>query len=466
MEKLAPYRDVKASGTEWLGDVPAHWQVRSLGSLITPRSERGRPDLPLLSVVREKGVVPRSELSREENHNFIPDDLGNYKIVRKGDLVVNKMKAWQGSLGVAPCDGIVSPAYYVFSLNLEDKLFGQRLLRSPAYVAAFARVSDGVRPGQWDLSLDGMKRIPLAVPPQSEQAAIVRLLDHFDAQMARYARTKRALLQLFDEKKQVIAHSAVTRGVQAGVELRPAGVDWLGDIPAHWEVKRLKALLTEVDQRSTTGAETLLSLRMHRGLVPHNDVSEIPITEAALIGYKRCRRGQLVMNRMRAAIGMFAIAPQDGLVSPDYAVFDVSPDVNKDYLLTTLKLPSMGQVFRANSKGLGTGSSGFMRLYTDRLGTIYVPFPPLDEQLVIFEAISDQIFEIDSAIDVTRRELSLLVEYRMRSIHDVVLGRIDTRCAAEALEQAWTARAQEASLVEHDLNVSDEEREEYEEEVA
>lgn len=110
---LKPYPAYKDSGVPWLGEVPEHWKIQSLSSLTTARSQRNRPDLPLLSVVREKGVIPRSSMSDDENHNFIPDDLSNYKVVHEGDLVINKMKAWQGSLGISPQDGIVSPAYYV-----------------------------------------------------------------------------------------------------------------------------------------------------------------------------------------------------------------------------------------------------------------------------------------------------------------------------------------------------------------
>ena len=175
---LIPYPTYKPSGEPWLGDVPEHWTVRSLGSLTRSRSERGRPDLPLLSVLREKGVVLRSSLAEDENRNVVPEDLSNYKLATAGDLVINKMKAWQGSLGIAPVDGIVSPAYYVLHFRIERPSYGEVLLRSRPYVDLFNRVSDGVRPGQWDLSIAGMKRLPVLVPPPDEQELIVRFLAH------------------------------------------------------------------------------------------------------------------------------------------------------------------------------------------------------------------------------------------------------------------------------------------------
>ena len=160
IDGLRPYPEYKESGSKWLGVVPVTWQVRNLRTMIAGRNERNRADLPLLSVAREKGVFVRSLTDLSENHNVIPEDLTNYKVARAGNLVINKMKAWQGSMGIAPCDGIVSPAYYVFDFRIANHTFGQRLLRSKPYVAHFGQASDGVRVGQWDLSVPGMRNIP------------------------------------------------------------------------------------------------------------------------------------------------------------------------------------------------------------------------------------------------------------------------------------------------------------------
>jgi type I restriction enzyme, S subunit len=137
-----PYPKYKESGSPWLGAVPINWEIRNLRTLIRPRNERNRSDLPLLSVAREKGVFVRSLTDADENHNVIPDDLSNYKVARAGALVINKMKAWQGSMGIAPCDGIVSPAYFVFDFGISSRAFGQVLLRSKPYVAHFAQASE------------------------------------------------------------------------------------------------------------------------------------------------------------------------------------------------------------------------------------------------------------------------------------------------------------------------------------
>lgn len=173
---LNPNVKLKPSGIDWLGNIPDHWEVKPLRQLLRPLSIKNRPDLPLLSIVREKGVILRSSMSKEENHNFIPDDLSGYKVVKNGQFAMNKMKAWQGSYGVSPYHGIVSPAYYIFDLNFENKDYFHYAIRSKVYVNFFYQASDGIRVGQWDLSLDKMKEIPFFVPPEDEQKEILEYI--------------------------------------------------------------------------------------------------------------------------------------------------------------------------------------------------------------------------------------------------------------------------------------------------
>ena len=430
---LKPYPAMKDSGVPWLGLVPEHWEVRKLRQVLKRITERNRPDLPLLSVAREKGVIQR-DTDKAANHNFIPDDLSNYKVVRVGQFAMNKMKAWQGSYGVSQHAGIVSPAYFVFEVAGVDGEFFHAAIRSQTYVPFFAQASDGVRIGQWDLAEARMKEIPFCVPPAIEQAGIVRFLDHHDRKIRRYIRVKQRLIKLLEEQKQAIIQRAVTRGLDANVRLKPSGVEWLGDIPAHWDTKRAKYLFREVDRRSITGAEVLLSLRMHIGLVPHTKVSSIPIMSEALIGFKKVSPGQLVMNRMRAAIGMFGVVQQAGLVSPDYAVFDPGEVVDAAYFLRLFRTPAARTAFRMESKGLGTGSSGFMRLYTDRFGIIKFPVPPLVEQKAIAGRIDGELSGIEQSERVIQRQISLLRELRARLIADAVTGKLDVRETAAQLQ--------------------------------
>lgn len=167
---------MKYSGVKWLGDIPAHWKITKLRQILHPVSEKNHPEFPLLSVVREQGVILRDVEDKEANHNFIPDDLSSYKVVRKGQFAMNKMKAWQGSYGVSDYIGIVSPAYFVFDIAFENLEYFHYAIRSKVYVNFFAQASDGIRVGQWDLQMDKMKEIPFIVPPADEQIAIVKYI--------------------------------------------------------------------------------------------------------------------------------------------------------------------------------------------------------------------------------------------------------------------------------------------------
>lgn len=167
---------MKYSGVKWLGDIPAHWQIVKLRQILHPVSEKNHPELPLLSVVREQGVILRDVEDTESNHNYIPDDLSGYKVVRKGQFAMNKMKAWQGSYGISDYTGIVSPAYFIFDVAFENLEYFHYAIRSKVYVNFFAQASDGIRVGQWDLQMDKMKEIPFIAPPIEEQKAIVEYI--------------------------------------------------------------------------------------------------------------------------------------------------------------------------------------------------------------------------------------------------------------------------------------------------
>ncbi len=179
---LNPNVRMKDSGIPWIGMIPEHWEVKRLRHFIKFVSVKGHGEKPLLSVTREQGVIERNVESKEENHNFIPDDLSGYKLVRKGQFVINKMKSWQGSYGVSDYEGIVSPAYYVCDLTFPCKKFFSMAIRSKAYIPFFTQYSKGIRVDQWDLSPIGLKSIPFIVPPIEEQQAIV---DYIEAKLSK-----------------------------------------------------------------------------------------------------------------------------------------------------------------------------------------------------------------------------------------------------------------------------------------
>ena len=211
---------MKYSGVKWLGDIPAHWKVTKLRQILHPVSEKNHPEFPLLSVVREQGVILRDVEDKEANHNFIPDDLSGYKVVRKGQFAMNKMKAWQGSYGVSDYTGIVSPAYFIFDIAFENLEYFHYAIRSKVYVNFSAQASDGIRVGQWDLQMDKMKEIPFIVPPADEQIAIVKYikqaLPQYDAAIEKLTEE---VAVLEEYKNKIIADTVTGKIDVRGIEI-------------------------------------------------------------------------------------------------------------------------------------------------------------------------------------------------------------------------------------------------------
>jgi type I restriction enzyme S subunit len=226
-------------------------------------------------------------------------------------------------------------------------------------------------------------------------------------------------------------------------EMKPTGLAWLGDVPAHWGVRRIKTLLKEIDNRSKMGDERLLSLRMRQGLVDHADAGGKLIPAESLVGYKIVETGQVVMNRMRAAAGLFGVAKVRGLVSPDYAVFEPKREAFNPYLLQAFQLPSLAAVFRAESKGLGTGESGFLRLYTDRFGPIPVPYPPLDEQRLIVRFLDWHGRQTAKLIRSKKKFIVLLNEQKQAIIHRAVTRGLEPNVKLKPSAIPWLGEVPE-----------------------
>jgi type I restriction enzyme S subunit len=297
-----------------------------------------------------------------------------------------------------------------------------RAIQSSDVQHQFSVEANGIT--RYGLSYSGIKDAVVPVPTLEEQFSIATFLDQKTAQIDTAISQKEQLIELLKERKQIIIQRAVTRGLDETVKMKDSGVDWIGEVPGHWEVKRLKYLFSEFNERSEAGEETLLSLRMVQGLVPHNDVSDIHISKQQLTGYKKVAPGDLVMNRMRAAIGLFGVVRQHGLVSPDYSTFSYNENVSEQFYLRLFKTETYCRIFRLNSRGLGTGSSGFMRLYGEDFGNIPAPLPSREEQEDILNFINEVEGKIGRAIGLHQTQITKLKEYKTVLIDAAVTGKI------------------------------------------
>lgn len=410
------------------------WEQRSLRSMLRARSERNRSDLPLLTVARERGVFVRS--AEDANHNAIPEDLSNYKVARSGDLVINKMKAWQGSLGLAPVDGIVSPAYFVFSADFVVPEFGEYLLRSKPYVAKFAAASDGVRIGQWDLDIARMREIRVNLPGAEEQAAIVKYLAHVNARIDKTIAAKRRLIALLEEQRSGIVNSIVL-GHRIGGELRQeSGHAWLEAVPTDWDVAPLKRYWTVTDCKHLTvpftdeGIPLASVSQAQRFLL---DLSDAKLTdqesyENLIEGGRKPQKGDLIYCR-NVGVGAAAVVETEETFAMGQDVCLLrSRDQNPYFLNHYLQSSAM----QAQLELILVGST-FRRINVEDVRGLVIVVPSVAEQNRLVEQINQETEPLAQAVRKAQLEIGLLLEFRTRLVADVVTGQVDVRAVAETL---------------------------------
>jgi type I restriction enzyme S subunit len=219
--------------------------------------------------------------------------------------------------------------------------------------------------------------------------------------------------------------------------MQDSGVPWLGTVPAHWERRRLKSLLRPIDRRSSTGTETLLSLRRDHGIVVYSEHFSRPAQGATTVGYKIVNKGQLVVNRLQANNGLVFDSSLDGLVSPDYSVFESRDQVSMPYLSLLLRTATYRDHFRRESTGLGTGSAGFLRLYDDRFLDTPVVLPPAGEQAAILRFLDHADRRIRRYIRAKQKLIALLEEQKQAIIHRAVTRGLDPNVRLKPSGVEW-----------------------------
>jgi len=319
IDGLRPYPQTKPTGLPWLGDLPAHWDVRRNGRLFGARRETGFPDLPVLEVSISRGVRIRDFDGGGRKQEMA--DRSKYQRAVRGDIAYNMMRMWQGAVGIAPADGLVSPAYVVARpFPKTDAGYYAYLFRTAAYKRETDVFSRGIVPDRNRLYWESFKQMPSVYPPLDEQRLIVRFLDWHGAQTAKLIRAKKKLIALLNEQKQAIIHRAVTRGLNPTVKLKPSGVPWLSHVPEHWEVRRNGRLFSA---RREIGFPDLpiLEVSIRSGVRIREFKNGARKQEMAdRSKYQRAMRGDIAYNMMRMWQGAVGVTPADGLVSPAYVV--------------------------------------------------------------------------------------------------------------------------------------------------
>ena len=440
IDGLKPYPAMKDSGVPWLGAVPEHWDVLPNRAIFDEVKDRDRPDADMLSVTITKGVIRQQTLLEDSSKKDSSKlDRSAYKFVRSGDIAYNKMRAWQGAVGVSEYEGIISPAYVVQRPRKGGtSRYLHYLLRTPDFAKEAERWSYGITSDMWSLRPEHFRMIYSCLPPLPEQAAIVRFLDHADRRIRRYIRAKQKLIKLLGEQKQAIIHRAVTRGLDPNVRLKPSGVEWLGDVPEHWEVASLRHRYSQVlgkmlDSKRITGESLLPYLRNTDVQWDRINVDGLPQMDIAPAEYERytVRAGDLLVCEGgevgRAAIWTGSL-PLCGFQKALHRLRPFNPerDVPR-FLYFALRAAAKGNAFSDGHV------STIAHLTGEKLRGHPFPFPPREEQQAIAQWIDGELVNIGDATECTAQQIDLLREYRTRLIADVVTGKLDVREAAARL---------------------------------
>lgn len=436
---LKPYPNYKESLQGWLGEIPKHWSVLPNRALFAEVKDRGYADEELLSVTITKGIVPQKAVlvgtSKKDSSNV---DKSAYKLVQPRDIAYNKMRAWQGAIGASTLRGIISPAYVVERLRDDRDLprYFHHLFRTPLFAKEAERWSYGITSDMWSLRPEHFKMIYTPKPPPAEQAAIVRFLDWVNGRLERAIRTKRKVIALLGEQKQAIIHRAVARGLDPSVALKPSGISWLGDIPRHWEVRKIKSLVKTLGgitpnkgvERYWTGQTPWVSPKDmkvseifdSRDHISNSALQETNITVIPEKAVLIVVRGMILARTFPTAVTRVPVT-----INQDMKALVPCPELSADYLsllLTGIKRELLQLVEIA---GHGTCC-----LRTDAWSVFCLPVPPLEEQIVIGRFLANELAESNTAISRIEDEIDLLREYRTRLVADVVTGKLDVREAA------------------------------------
>jgi len=435
IDGLKPYPKMKDSGVPWLGEVPEHWQLRRMKTLLRERVVKGHPDEPLLAATQSKGVVRKEHY---ENRTVLAlKDLHLLKLVRVGDFVIS-LRSFQGGIEYAREQGIISPAYTIlYPMTVAMHGYLASLFKSAPYIENLSLFVTGIRQGQ-NIDYEKLARAELPLPPLAEQTAIVRFLDHADRRIRRYIRSRQKLIKLLEEQKQAIIHRAVTRGLDPNVRLKRSGVEWLGDVPEHWEVNQVRSIAKVVRGGSPRPAGS--PVYFHGTGAPWITVGEITRTQGKYVtgtttrltaaGEARSRTiepGTLLLTNSGATLGIPKISAIRGCINDGVAAFlDLRPRIRKEFLLHYLATQTVHLKARVD---LGAQPN----LNTQIIGGWPIPIPLPEEQVAISDRIEQSTTSIVAAASVAQREVDLLREYRARLIADVVTGKLDVREAAARL---------------------------------
>ena len=430
------YLEYKDSGVDWIGEIPAHWKVRRNKRIFNERDDRsatGKEEL--LTVSHITGVSPRAE---KNVGMFLAETLEGYKHCSAGNLVINTMWAWMGALGISTFDGIVSPSYNVYQLKSSEYLprYYDYLYRIPNHVGEIIRWSKGVWHSRLRLYPDAFFGMSAITPPFREQTQIANFLDRKTGQIDELIRIKERRIELLQEQRTALINQAVTKGLDLNVEMKSSGVEWIGEIPSHWEVLKVKHVGSSNPSKNNPKTDRLkdklvVFLPMERVHTDGTIDQELRHPYSQLKnGYTYFEENDILIAKVTPCFENGKIVLVKNLATPvgfgstEFIVIRPNPQKVFTpflyYILYNAPLRRIGKHFMTSAVGL-------KRVPTEFIENFQIPIPTYQEQTQIANFLDRKTGQIDELIAAEQRKVELLKEYRQSLISEAVTGKIDIR---------------------------------------
>ena len=397
---MKQYDSYKDSGQQWLGEIPSHWEIKRLASYFKERRNKvSDKEYAPLSVTK-LGIFPQWENVAKTN------DGDNRKLVKAGDFVINSRSDRKGSSGISDREGSVSLINTVLQLSSNIyPPFCHYLLKSYSFIEEYYRNGHGIVADLWTTGYDEMKMIKLAVPKMEEQKVISSYLDKITAEIDKAIAQQQRMIDLLNERKQIIIQQAVTKGLNPNVKMKNSGVEWIGQVPKHWKISKIKFFI-KIKSGEALSNERLISngdYIVYGGGEPIGYHSEYNVNPNSII-----------IGRVGARCGCVTIV-KDYVWATDNALIVTTHNINNDYLALLLISADLNQLAATNAQPLLTGT---------KVKNTYIAIPPKEEQELIVRHIDKHVKSIDVTKQRYDQQIDLLKERKQIIINDAVIGKI------------------------------------------
>lgn len=417
---------MKNSGVEWIGNIPENWNVERLQWHLYEINDKNNPikSTEVLSLTNKRGVIPYEEKGAQGN--ISKENYAEYHLAYKDTIVANSMNILIGSVGYSNFFGCVSPVYYVFKEKKGTSLrFINYIMQTTQFQKELRKFANGILEIRMRVSVDDIFKRKIAIPTLQGQENIANFLDkkcgEIDGLISNIEKEIEVLIQY---KKSIITET-VTKGFNKDIKLKSSKISWIPEIPDYWEVSKIKYNLSRKTVRNP-GNATVLSLYREYGIVPKDSRDDNHnVTSEDTSKYLFVKKGQFVINKMKAWQGSMAISKYEGIVSPAYYVYDfISNNLCKEYLHYLLKNPSYIEEFRRLSGGIREGQ---WDLPAEEFENLLILIPPIHEQKEIADYLDKKCKEIDSILEDKNKQLETLESYKKSIIYEYVTGKKEVK---------------------------------------